>query len=319
MRASLITHLLVIALMSLPSTSSANSVNCPQKGVQIEILGAGTSDLRGNRTASSYLIWLDGKARVLVGLGPGIARRYRQSGAQFNDLEVILLSHMHGEQTADLAPFVLSTFSDGRKKELPVFGPRGNKFMHSTVAFVRALFDQKRGAFRGLGAVLSPLDGETYKLKPHDIDTRIRNRRLGKEQSLSRNVFGNKQLDLNVIALPVSHKAIPSLAWKIETRGKKLVFGGRVPGQYHDLEQMAENADLLVLPGLGKQVSHGNDEANWNSALVGRVAYRAGVKHLLIDHRGSENNRLEEESSTVIRSKFAGLVRFAASGSCLEP
>lgn len=45
--------------------------------------------------SSGYLIWLDGKARVLIDAGPGSLQRFKQSGADFNDLSVLLFTHFH--------------------------------------------------------------------------------------------------------------------------------------------------------------------------------------------------------------------------------
>lgn len=312
-----LTSLLALCLITLPSMSPANQGRCFDRGPQIQVLGSGGSDLRNNRAASSYLIWINGKARVLIGAGPGSAMRFHKSGAHFSDLKVILFTSLRGEQTADFTSLILSTINDGRKSELPIYGPGGNKFMHSSVAFIRALFDQKRGAFRNLGTVLSPLGRKTYKLKPHDISTRIRKKRLGKKIPTTRQVFNDRVLGLKITAVSVQYNKIPSLAWRLESGGKSMVFSGKVSGDPGNLEELAQHADLLVVPTSSNKADI-TDKTKWDAATLGRIAYRAKVKQLVLDHRTSTNDHLETRTLAIIRTKYAGLARFADEGGCLE-
>ena len=54
------------------------------------------------RAASGYLIWYDGRARVLIDVGGGVFVRFGQSGAHIQDLELLALTHFHTDHATDL-------------------------------------------------------------------------------------------------------------------------------------------------------------------------------------------------------------------------
>jgi ribonuclease BN (tRNA processing enzyme) len=49
-------------------------------------------ELQDKRASSSYLVWGDGQARVLVDAGGGSALRFGESGAQMSQVDVILFA-----------------------------------------------------------------------------------------------------------------------------------------------------------------------------------------------------------------------------------
>lgn len=44
---------------------------CGKSGIALQVLGSGGPELQDKRASSSYLIWQDGKARVLIDSGGG--------------------------------------------------------------------------------------------------------------------------------------------------------------------------------------------------------------------------------------------------------
>jgi ribonuclease BN (tRNA processing enzyme) len=85
---------------------AAVPVGCGAHGVAVQVLGSGGPELQDKRASSSYLIWRDGAPRVLVDSGGGSALRFGESGATVSDLDVILLTHLHIDHTADLAALI---------------------------------------------------------------------------------------------------------------------------------------------------------------------------------------------------------------------
>ena len=81
---------------------------------------------------------MDGKARVLVDAGEGSCLRFGASGAQMADLDVVLLSHLHSDHSADFPVLVKSSHFEPRvrKAPLPVRGPPGTKLMPSASEFI---------------------------------------------------------------------------------------------------------------------------------------------------------------------------------------
>ncbi|MDQ7084612.1 MAG: MBL fold metallo-hydrolase [Sulfurovum sp.] len=66
----------------------------------LQVLGSGGPESTDKRASSAYLIWIDGKSRILVDFGGGASLRFEEVGAEIEDLEVILLTHLHVDHTA---------------------------------------------------------------------------------------------------------------------------------------------------------------------------------------------------------------------------
>ncbi|MDT8282339.1 MAG: MBL fold metallo-hydrolase [Gammaproteobacteria bacterium] len=126
--------ILILLIMSL--MVSAND-KCDASGVWLQVLGSGGPEvIQDSRASSSYLVWLDGKARLLVDAGGGSALNFGKSGADFKDLDAIVFSHFHVDHSADLPVFVKASYFGERTRDLPVFGPTGNRLMPSMQEFI---------------------------------------------------------------------------------------------------------------------------------------------------------------------------------------
>ena len=159
------------ALVPVPASASgqlpvASNVGCGAKGVALQVLGSGGPELQDKRASSSYLIWRAGVPRVLIDSGGGSALRFGESGATMSDLDVILVTHLHVDHTADLTALMKSSFFEDRHRKLPLFGPAGNQFFPSTTRFIQTLFASSDGAYRYLGDFLNPNATDSYLLEP---------------------------------------------------------------------------------------------------------------------------------------------------------
>jgi ribonuclease BN (tRNA processing enzyme) len=108
---------------------SAAAQSCGAQGLALQVLGSGGPELQDKRASSSYLVWEDGQARVLVDAGGGSALRFGESGAQMSQLDAILFTHFHVDHSGDFAALIKSSWFEDRKRSLPVYGPEGNDFM----------------------------------------------------------------------------------------------------------------------------------------------------------------------------------------------
>src|ERR1700755_995649 len=122
---------------------SADAQACGGEGVTVQVLGSGGPELQDKRASSSYLIWQDGQARVLVDTGGGSALRFGESGAKMSQLDVILFTHFHVYHSPDFPALIFSSWFEGRDRALPVYGPAGNNEFPSTIDFVRAFFNSR--------------------------------------------------------------------------------------------------------------------------------------------------------------------------------
>lgn len=297
----------------------AQAQSCHDTGVAVQVLGSGGPELQTKRASSSYLVWIDGRARVLVDAGGGSALRFGESGAQMADLDVVLFTHLHADHSADLPALIKSSWFEDRTRPLPVYGPDGNRLMPSTVAFVRALFDGTRGAYRYLGEFISPLDKSSYKLRPHDISEPAPKLGAARRKSpLRLPVFSNNRLVVQ--AVKVTHGQLPALAFRIETGGKSVVFTGDTNGDGDGLRMLAADADLLVAHNAVPEGAGGVERAlHMPPSVIGSIAHTAKVKQLVLSHRMLRTLGKEEATLAAIRKEYTGPVTFADDLSCYRP
>jgi ribonuclease BN (tRNA processing enzyme) len=285
----------------------AQPAGCTGHGVELQVLGSGGPEMQDKRASSSYLVWREGKARLLVDAGGGAALRFGESGARMQDLDVVLLSHLHVDHTADLAALIKSSYFEERTRPLPLFGPLGNAEFPATTAYVAALFDPARGIYRYLGEFLRGREGG-YVLNPHD--TPLQPRQI-------RTVFSDE--DEIVSATRVIHGSVPALAWRVELDHRIIVFSGDTNGDNGNLERLAQGADIFVAHNAVPEGTTGAPRAlHMPPSVIGRIAQAAGVHRLVLSHRMLRTLGREEETRAAIARSYAGPVTFANDLDCFR-
>jgi len=311
-------HLLIVAVLII-SAPIVHAQTCNDTGVAVQVLGSGGPELQTKRASSSYLVWIDGKARVLVDAGGGSALRFGESGAQMADLDAILFTHLHADHTADLPALIKSSWFEDRKRPLPIYGPGGNRLMPSTVTFVRALFDGTRGAYRYLGEFISPLDKSSFKLEPRDV--REPPPKIGaprRKEPMILPVFNNERV--RVQAVTVVHGQLPALAFRIDAGDKSMVFSGDTNGDGAGLPTLAAGADLFVAHNAVPEGATGVERAlHMPPSVIGGIAQSAKTKHIVLSHLMLRTLGKEEETLTAIRKTYTGTVSFAEDLACFHP
>jgi ribonuclease BN (tRNA processing enzyme) len=272
-------------------------------GVSVQVLGSGGPELQDKRASSSYLVWQDGQARVLVDAGGGSALRFGESGAKMSQLEVILFTHYHIDHSADFPSLIFSSWFEHRDRPLPVYGPTGNDEFPSTVDFVHAFFDREKGIYRYLAIVLVPQEEGGYELQPHSV-----------EGDLSSPAFRGEHV--SAYAARVIHGSVPALAWRVEIGGKSIVFSGDTNGE-GDLVRLAKDADLFVAHNAVPEGAAGIErQLHMPPSVIGQIAQEAHVKQLVLSHRMLRTLGKEEQTIWEIRKSFSGPVAFANDLDC---
>ena len=272
----------------------------------MQVLGSGGPEVQDKRASSSYLVWLDGKARVLVDSGGGAALRFGQSGARVSDLTAILFSHFHIDHSADFPALIKSSFFENRRQNLLLFGPDGNDLLPSAEDFVERLFNKKKGVWPYMSDYLPHSGSSEYKLVPKSVDTRSR-----KIQT----VFSDNTLGLSAIA--VHHGPLPALAWRITVGAKSVVFSGDMSGKFNTLRLLAQHADLLIAHNaVSEGVSGIARNLHMPPSVIGAIAAQAKVKKVVLSHRMLRTLGREHETLSVIRQYYRGSVVFADDLSC---
>ena len=263
----------VLAVLALPSGARAQS--CAAGPATVQILGSGSPALNRERASASYLLWVDGQARMLVDMGGGAYLRFAQSGAKLSDLALVGISHLHPDHVSDL-PALLWLSRQLRTEPLPIVGPSGNDVAPDFPTFLARLFDEKSGAFQVLGGTLGASRGVGVRLNVSVVD-------VAKAEPST--VF--KGHDLTVTALGIPHANMPTLAYRVETPAGSVVFSSDQNGTNPKFVDFARNANVLIMH---LTIPTGSSSALQallaEPAVVGRIAREAGVGRLIVSHIG---------------------------------
>ena len=298
----------VLALLcasSLAPMASATATTCSGRNVQVQVLGSGRPEMEDKRASSSYLVWRDGRPRLLIDSGGGSALRFGQAGAHVAQLDAVLFTHLHIDHSADFPALIKSSYFEERKVPLPVYGPPGSESFPSTTEFVTGLFDDKHGVYRYLADFLAGKNGG-YSLEAHDVAL------TGRE---IRTVISTGGLLLD--ATQVIHGAVPAIAWRVRMGGRVIVFSGDTNGDNGNLERLATGADLFVAHNSIPEGETGAArQLHMPPSVIGRIAKIAGVRQVVLSHRMLRTLGRESETRAVIARVYPGPVTFAEDLDC---
>jgi ribonuclease BN (tRNA processing enzyme) len=294
-----------VFLFLVTEASWVRAQSCGSTGLALQVLGSGGPEMQDKRASTSYLIWQNGKARVVLDAGGGSALRFGESGAQMSQVDVFLFSHFHVDHSGDFPALIFSSWFEDRKRPLPVYGPAGNKFMPSTTEFVRDLFSDPHGAWRYLSDLVEPSAEGGYTLQPHDLGTS------------ARPILVSRNAGMAFYAVSVTHGAFPALAWRVEIAGKRIVFSGDTNGEGDGLTQLALNADLFVAHNAVPEGATGIERRlHMPPSVIGTIAANAKVKQLVLSHRMLRTLGNENETEAEIRRHYSGPITFANDLDC---
>ncbi|HEX3486442.1 MAG TPA: MBL fold metallo-hydrolase [Micropepsaceae bacterium] len=255
-------------LVLLATSSNALAQSCTGNPVAVQVLGSGAPGFLKDRSNTSYLVWVGNQAKILLDAGGGAYVRFGQSQAKFSDLSMILVSHLHPDHVSDL-PGVLWSGRMTRNDMLPIVGPSGNEAAPSFSNFLNRLFDEKYGAFEVLSSTMGK--GPGVKLDASVVD-------VTKQEPTT--VFDRD--GIKVTALGIPHGNLPTLAYRVETQGRTIVFSSDQNGTNPRFPDFAKGANLLVM-----HLAIGVGANNPNQALpavVGTMAQSANPKQLILSH-----------------------------------
>ncbi|NND65915.1 MAG: MBL fold metallo-hydrolase [Gammaproteobacteria bacterium] len=316
---SLVIKTLIGAWISLSIIDAANAEICAApNGVTLQVLGSGGPELDDRRASSSYVVWIDGKSRVLVDAGGGSALYFGQSGAQVRELDAILFTHFHVDHSVDFPALIKSSFFESPKRErwLPIYGPDGNEKMPSTKEFLRSLFNAETGVYRYLSDHIAEkrgVDNESFELVPRNV-----------QLDRTRPVFIHRFEDLEILAIPVDHGPIPAVAYRVnwidvESNVIKasVVFSGDMNATSGHLEKLAKEADVLVAHNAITNDTTGMAlNLHMTPLAIGEIAAEAKVGRVVLSHRMLRALGHEPETLEAIEKNYSGAVNFADDNDC---
>lgn len=290
-----------VILLSIILTISSNvsSAQCQKGRVTLQVLGSGGPELNDQRASTSYLVWLDGKAIVMIDAGGGSSYNFEKSGADFNDIKVVAFTHFHVDHSADFSEYIKYSYFSSRKEDLSVYGPEGNDIMPAASEFINALYE-KDGAYRYLNNYINTDNNNSYHINTTDVS-------LDKSRSKFK---VNKEIKLT--AVPVHHGPLAAVAWRVDVAGCSITFSGDMSNKFNVLAGLAKKSDVLVahnaVPEVANRFAH---NLHMPPAEIGKISSEAKVKKLILSHRMNRTLGKEEETLKNVRQFYDGPIEFA--------
>jgi len=288
--------------------------------LELLVLGSGGPGAAG-RAASSYLIFIDGDARILVDAGPGSFARLGEAKASLSDTDIVLLTHLHIDHVGEIPGlFKARAVSASGPIVFNVWGPTGSRgkgedaYFPGTRQFLQLLFGPK-GAFAYLNDFAAPIT-----LHGHDIPASFEHAApLGNAATLE--IL--KRDGLRVTAIAGHHGDAPSVIYRIEHSGKSVTFSGDIDAQgLPALRSIAKSTDLLVFntvvldPPGSPAILY---TLHTPPRAIGQLAKEVGAGALLLSHISPAVDESQRAVLDSIRLNYAGGVTFATDGMRARP
>jgi ribonuclease BN (tRNA processing enzyme) len=224
-------------------------------GVRVTFLGSGDAFGSGGRMNACILVEAD-EARFLLDFGASSLIAMRRHGVDPNDIDAILISHLHGDHFGGIPFLVLdSQFVTKRTDPLTIAGPPGTK---ERIERTMEVF----------------YPGSSYSDHGFELDT------VEMEPGASRRL-GSIQVTPYLVSHP---SGAPPFALRIEIDGKVIAYTGDT--EWTDsLVEAGRGADLLIAEAYfyDREVAHHLDYRTLAAHLDA-----IGPKRLVITHMSDE-------------------------------
>lgn len=231
--------------------------------LSVMVLGSGgpMATLEG-RASAGYLVFTDGKPRILMDVGGGTYQRLAQSGTDVRDLDIVLLSHLHADHTGDLTSVIKTIYFHsnqaraaaaaqgialpGRTAPINIYGPgastlpaatpgvyypNGLPVYPATADYVDEHFSvQKGGVERYLQAFVAGISDDNG---PPTLPGESASIFAYTAHDLPSTVPGatvqtvlTAPDGLVIKSIAVDHGPVPAVAYRIEYKGHTVVYSG---------------------------------------------------------------------------------------------
>jgi ribonuclease BN (tRNA processing enzyme) len=263
--------------------------------VELEVLGSGGPEIDG-RASTSYLLWVDNQAKLIVDMGSGSMLRFEIENARLEDLEAVVITHMHIDHSVDLPAFVKAGYFSKRSQSLDIIGSFGSDSFPSISEFLVGLFGEN-GVYRYMSDVLSP-QSDSFQIIPVEIN--------------SDTIITKKYPSFTLELINTHHGYIPALALAILVDGKKIVISGDTNNKDKHLELLAKDADLFIAHhAVPEHTNKFAKKLHMTPSIIANVAQVAKVKKVVLTHRMNRTLANEKESLEIIKRVYKGEVILA--------
>ncbi|MEP4892601.1 MBL fold metallo-hydrolase [Parasphingorhabdus sp.] len=292
--------------ITVETKNTDSDIACKDKALAIQVLGSGGPIADDHRAGASNILWMDGKAKLLIDAGGGTFVRYGQAGVDFKEHDAILLTHLHGDHAGGLLALLNNGGFSKRTQGLTIAGPDGNDLFPSTSAYLDSLIGKENGALRYLHPYLN--DNQALpRLTVKDIDTR---------QPGLQNIWNEKQLKVDAIA--VHHLDVPALAYVIQSGDKTVIFAGDQSFLSEDfVTQLADSKpDLLIMHNAITMDDGQPRGLHRDPKSIGETAAAIDAQTLVLTHHMQRAVQAQDAVNEAIAETYNGPVLLADDLSC---
>lgn len=226
-----------------------------------------------------------GETKILFDAGPSVVSQLYRAGVRMLDIEVVVLTHSHGDHTLGFPYYAFNCFAERLEGHT---GP--------SIIPVIALKHVFQGVIEMLAFCYPPgtFPGFTFENWEASLD--------------SVSDFGTK--DVRIKTVPVTH-AVPNIGVRFETGGLSVTFSSDTVYDER-LVSLARGSDMLVheafalseMAGMAAQTKHST------AGEAGRAARDAGVRKLVVVHPLPRYRKMREAVIEQVRAYFDGEILF---------
>lgn len=223
-------------------------VNLVKADLAVMVLGSsGPAASSNGRAGSSLLIFVEGKPTLIIDTGSGSFKSLALSGATLTDAHQFLYTHMHIDHTSDMSAMVKTLFFHrlGAGLLLPpainFYGPDSDGVTYDSMsAYVDGHYDPSAGVERYLHAFAGAFFGGQSPFVPigHNLPYDATSSEISEVLVDHTGVV--------VKSIPVFHGGTPSVAYRVEYKGKSIVWTGDTNSSTDNIIKLAKKADVLI-------------------------------------------------------------------------
>lgn len=279
-------------------------------GVAIQVLGAGGPIAESDRAGTSYLLWVDGQARLQLDAGSGSFLRFAQAGGSIASLDAVLLTHLHADHVGDLIDVLNTGGFERRTQPLKIIGPDSADRFPGTSTFLQRLIGKETGAFSYNGGYLDGSEGKAL-LVPEEVETRF-----GQGAPVDFLLSD----EITVTAHPVHHGVVPALGYRISVRGKTIIVTGDQSGMSEGFATAftGSKPDILIAHHVINGQRGQPRGLHRTPAEIGELAGELQPRKLVLTHNMERSLSRIDEARTAIGESYRGDVSVAFDLDCLK-
>jgi ribonuclease BN (tRNA processing enzyme) len=299
---------LALTACLLAAAAQAAPTTCPAQGTVLQVLGSGGPIADDDRASTAYLVWIDGRSRILVDAGGGAFLRFGEAGARFDELEHIAISHYHTDHVADLVTLFKTGYFSDRRAPLGISGPDGGGPFPGLRAFLESNLGEG-GAYAYLGGYLDG-SGGLVKLEAVELDASSR------AASAVRGAVGD---GVEITAMGVPHGIVPTIAYRVRVGDRDIVFAGDQNGNADEFVDFARGADLLVMHlVVPENADRAGRALHAPPSRIGEIAAAAAPQRLVLSHFMARSLRNLDANVDLVKQRFGGEIIIARDLLCID-